>query len=130
LLDHGEPADAEKQFREVIAQDHERNLLAAASAHSDLAQLALARADARTALAESTEALRIVGQASDRRDPHAQARLWRIHAQVLARSGDFAAARDYAQRALDAFRRDDDPASAEISKSATALAEIDRQAKQ
>jgi len=130
LLDHGEPADAGKQFREVIAQDHERNLLAVAAAHSDLAQLALARADARTALAESTEALRIVGQASDRRDPHAQARLWRIHAQVLARSGDFAAARDYAQRALDAFRRDDDPASAEISKSATALAEIDRQAKQ
>jgi tetratricopeptide (TPR) repeat protein len=126
LLEHDQTADAEKHLREVIAQDHDRNLLVAAMAHGDMAQLALARAEESVALNESIEALRIADKASDRRDPRAEARLWRLYAQALARNGNLADAHDYAQRAIDAFRRYDDPASAEIGKSVAVLAEIEQ----
>ena len=129
LLEQGEPDEAERQFREVIAQDHGRNLDFTALAQGGLAQLALRRGDAAAALRASTEALRIIGTAGGSHNPANERHLWRIHAQALASSGDLAAAHDYAQRALDAYRHHDDPASAEISKSSQVLAEIDRVAK-
>jgi hypothetical protein len=129
LLDQGEPEEAERQFREVIAQDHGRNLDFTALAHGGLAQLALQRGDATAALRASTEALRVMGTAGGSHNPSNERYLWRIHAQALARTGDLAAARDYAQRALDAYRHHDDPASAEIAESAAVLEGIDRLAK-
>src|SRR6185369_5259142 len=50
LLNQGEPEEAERQFREVIAQDHGRNLDFTALAHGGMAQLALQRGDAAAAL--------------------------------------------------------------------------------
>jgi len=98
-------------------------------AHGGLAQLALQRGDATAALRASTEALRVIGTAGGSHNPSNERYLWRIHAQALARTGDLAAARDYAQRALDAYRHHDDPASAEIAESAAVLEGIDRLAK-
>jgi serine/threonine-protein kinase len=121
--------EAERQFREVIAQDHGRNLDFTALAHGGLAQLALQRGDATAALRASTEALRVMGTAGGSHNPSNERYLWRIHAQALARTGDLAAARDYAQRALDAYRHHDDPVSAEIAESAAVLEGIDRLAK-
>jgi tetratricopeptide (TPR) repeat protein len=125
LLARGQSEPAERQFGEVIAQDHGRNLEVTAMAHGGLAQSALLRGDANTALRASTEALRVFGKSTGARSLRTAPSLWRIHAQVLARTGDRAAAHDYAQRALDAFRRYDDPASAEIAKAAEVLAEVD-----
>ncbi len=128
LLDQGETGEAERQFHEVIAQDHERNLSAAALAHSGLAHLAWLRGDASSAVHASTESLRVLGNVSGERDARTEPYLWRLHAQALARAGEVNAARDYAQRSLDAFRRYDDPASAQIAKSAAVLVEINRAA--
>ena len=44
-------------------------------------------------------------------------------------TGDIASARDYAQRALDAFTRYDDPGSANIAESSAVVAEIGKLAK-
>jgi serine/threonine-protein kinase len=129
LLDQGDPEEAVRQFDEVIAQDHDRNLDFTALSHGGLAKLALLRGDAAAALRASTEALRVIGTASGSHNPRNERYLWRIHAQALARTGDLAAARDYAQRALDAYRHHDDPASAEIAESVKVLEGIDRLAK-
>jgi serine/threonine-protein kinase len=129
LLTSGEPEPAERQFREVIAQDHGRNLEVSALAHGGLAQSALLRGNADAALRASAEALRVFGKVTGARSLRTEPALWRIHAQALARTGDLAAAHDDAQRALAAFQRYDDPASAEIVKSFEVLAEVDRFAK-
>ncbi|HEX7917091.1 serine/threonine-protein kinase [Rudaea sp.] len=129
LLAHGELEEAERQFRETIARDHDRNLEAAALTYGDLAQLTLLRGDANAAAQASAEALNAFGKVSGKRNVRTEPYLWRIRAQALARTGDLTAAHDYAQRALDAFRRYDDPESTEIAKSAAVLAEIDGLAK-
>ena len=129
LLNQGEEEEAERQFRDVIAQDHGRNLDFTALAHAGMAQLGLRHADAGAALRASTDALRVIGTATGSHNPSNERYVWRIHAQALVRAGDLAAARDYAQRALDAYRHHDDPASAEITESTAVLEEIDRLAK-
>ena len=129
LLDQGETGEAERQFREVIAQDHKRNLSAAALAYGGLARLAWLGGDPSSGVHASIESLRVLGNVSGERDARTEPYLWRIHAQALARAGEVNAAHDYAQRSLDAFRRYDDPASAQIAKSAAVLVEIDRAAK-
>ena len=124
LLSRGEAADAEAQFREVISQDHGRNLAYTALAYADLSLLALGHGDAGAALAASTQALRVFDTATGYRNVRMQPSLWRIHAQALARAGNFADAQAFAQRALQAFQRYDDPASAEIAASADLVADL------
>ncbi len=129
LIDRGEMHEAEMQFREVVALDHGHNFDATASAEAGLATVALRRDDASAALVASTAALNIRDAMIDKYDRRLEARLWCIHAQALARNGDFAHARDYAQRAFDAFTRLDVAQSPEIAESRVVLAAIDRAAK-
>jgi len=129
LLTQGETAEAEIQFREILAQDHGRNFSPTALAYAGLAQVALRHDDAGKALQASTQALHIFSNVSGYRSVYVEPTLWRVHAQALARTGDIAAAKDYAQRALDAFTRYSDPASNDIAESAAVVVEVGKLAK-
>jgi serine/threonine-protein kinase len=122
LLTQGDHAGAEEQFREVLAQAHGRPLVHVALAYGGLARLALAKGEAAAAVASSGEAVARFDQATGsiidmRGGPY----LWLIHSAALMATGDRAGARDWAQKALDASRRYDDPASPTIAEAETAV---------
>ncbi len=120
LLSQGELAGAAEQFREVFAHARGRNLAPVALAHGDQARLLLARGDAAAALVASAEAVKtlegIVGLHDVRIEPY----LWRIHADALAAAGQIADAGKFADRALAASRRYDDPSSPTTKDAVTA----------
>ena len=126
MLKQGRLGEAEGQFREILAQDRGRNLAVAALAHAGVASVALRRGDAKAALDASTQALRVFDNISGYRNVRMEPYVWRIHAQALVGTGDFSSAQDYAQRALRAFTRFNDRASAEVAESAAVVAEIGR----
>jgi serine/threonine-protein kinase len=121
LLTQGEVAAAEAQFKEVVLQAHVRPLSHAALAHGGLARVALARADNTGALAESEQAIRMYEHVTGFRDVRMGPYLWLIHSEVLRKVGERQGARDWAQRALDASRRYDDPTAASIAEAQSAL---------
>src|SRR6202011_1372687 len=57
LLEHSDPDGAEKQFREILNQSHDRKLAPIALAYGGLARLAIARRDPAAALAASSSAI-------------------------------------------------------------------------
>ena len=89
-----------------------------ALAHADLAQEAIARRDATTALVESNKALATLDRITGLYDVRVGPRLWRTHAAALALSGDARSAADWNARALEASRRYDDPASPTVALAA------------
>jgi serine/threonine-protein kinase len=121
LLAQGDAAGAEKQFREVVARDGGRRLSHLALAHGGLAGVALARGDLATASAASETAVHLFETVQGFRDVRMGPYLWLIHAEVLRRGGQVAAARDWAARALDASRRYDDPGAPSIRTAQAAL---------
>ena len=58
------------------------------------------------------------------RDVRTAPHLWRIRAEALLLSGDMKGALDWAQRALDADRRYDDPASLDVAADKATLEKI------
>jgi serine/threonine-protein kinase len=124
LLTQGDATGALAEFHETIAQDHGRNLAFTALAHAGLAREALQRSDAAAALAASRQAQRTYENVSGPRNARMEPYLWRTYAQALAASGDIAAARDFAQRALDAYRSYDDPASTEVADAEALVAQL------
>ncbi|HEY6942200.1 tetratricopeptide repeat protein, partial [Dokdonella sp.] len=125
LLDRGELDGAEREFREVLAQQHGRMLVTAALAEGGLARLALARGDATGALSASTRAVDAFEHVLGRRDVRSGPYLWLVHAEALRRRGDRAAARSWAERALEASRRYDAPGAASIAQAEAALRMIE-----
>jgi len=121
LLERGERDAAEREFREVLAQQHGRALVTGALAEGDLARLALARNDDAGALATSTRAVEAFEHVLGRRDVRSGPYLWLVHAEALRRHGDRAAARSWAERALEASRRYDAPGAASIAQAEAAL---------
>ena len=121
LLGQGDSAGAAEQFDEVIAQAHGRKLSPIALAHGGAARLALARGDIAAALAESSIAIEMFEHVDGFRNVRTGPYLWLIRAEALRRSGDSNGARDWAQRALDASRRYDDPSAASIRDAQAAL---------
>jgi len=121
LLDHGDAAGAEAEFREVLAKAQDRTLEAIALAHAGMARLALAQGDSRSAIESNRHAMEIFDRVTGVRDVRSQPYLWLIHAQALRAAGDEAGAREWAQRALDASRRYDDPAAPSIRAAETAV---------
>lgn len=119
LLTQGDTAGAEAEFREVIAQDHGRNLAFTALAHGGLSRLALERHDAAAALTSIRTATVVFRNVTGPRDSRMEPYLWRIYAQALAQSGDTVAAMTFARKALDAYQRYDDPASPDIVDTAS-----------
>jgi eukaryotic-like serine/threonine-protein kinase len=118
----GDHDGAAEQFRHVLAQARERPLVQVALAYGGLARLALAAHDQAAALTASREATARFDRASGgiidmRSGPY----LWLIHAAVLGESGDYPGAREWAQKALDASRRYDDPSSSAIAEADAAV---------
>jgi len=125
LLERGERDAAEREFREVLAQQHGRALVTGALAEGGLARLALARGDDAGALAASTRAVDAFEHVLGRRDVRSGPYLWLVHAEALRRRGDRAAARSWAGRALEASRRYDVAGAASIIAAEAALRAIE-----
>jgi serine/threonine-protein kinase len=121
LLGQGDLAGAEEQFNEVVAQAHGRKLTPIVLAHGGLARLALARGDVAAAAAESAAAIDMFEHVDGFRNVRTGPYLWLIRADTLRRSGDSNAAREWAQRALDASRRYDDRSAASIRDAEASL---------
>jgi serine/threonine-protein kinase len=122
LVTQGDHDGATEQFREVLAHTQGRPLVHFALAYGGLARLALARQDRVAALAASREAVTRFDHATGGIiDMRAGPYLWLIHSAVLAASDDRAGAREWAQKALDASRRYDDPSSPAIAEAEAAV---------
>ena len=126
LLDHAKPdgsdlAAAEREFREVLAQQHGRRLASGALAEGGLARIALARGDLEAANSGSQRAVEAFEHMIGRRDVRSGPYLWLLRSGVLLRRGERDAARTWAQRALEASRRYDAPAAASITQAQAAL---------
>lgn len=126
LLDHSNPGDAEFtvaefEFQGVLEEAAGRPLLEPALAHAGLARIAAARGDVANALNESHSALASLDRTQGLYDLRVQPRIWLTHSAVLLESGDTAGAREWAEKALQASHRYDDPSSAAIAASETAI---------
>ena len=121
LLEHSDPDGAEKEFREILSQSHDRKLAPIALAYGGLARLAIIRHDPAAALAASSRALDVFDHVTGPRDVRMGPRLWRIRAEGLLLSGDATEARQLAQRALEADRRYDHPSSPDIAEAEATL---------
>jgi tetratricopeptide (TPR) repeat protein len=121
LLKSGDAVRAESEFRQVLELDRGRRFQPAALAQGGLAQLALARHDLEAADASSSQAIDKFEHVSGARDVRVAPYLWRIRAQVLLASGKAKEARTWAEKALDADRRYDDPESRDIADAAATL---------
>jgi serine/threonine-protein kinase len=121
LLDHGDAAGAEAEFRGVLAGAAGAKLLAVAMAHAGLARISLARRDAATAKTECERALATLDAIAGVYDVRAQPYIWRIRSEVSRERGDLADARQWAQRALEASQRYDAPESREIAAAKATL---------
>jgi serine/threonine-protein kinase len=115
LLNHGDVSGAEGQFREILAQAHNRNLSSVALAYGGLALVAVKKQDSGAALQSSARALEVFDQVTGFRDVRTGPYLWRIRAEVLLESGDPGGAAEWAQRAVDSVRRYNDPGSRDVA---------------
>ena len=126
LLDHSKPGEAdfiaaESEFRAVLAQAADRPLLEPALAHAGLARIMATRGEAAGALKESDLGLAALARMQGLYDLRVQPRLWLVHSAVLMKSGDTAGARTWADKALAASRRYDDPSSPAIAEAEAAV---------
>jgi tetratricopeptide (TPR) repeat protein len=119
LLAHSMPgevdfANAVTTLRDVVARAADRPSTELALAHSGLAHAALVTGDTATALLESDLALATLARVQALYDLRVQPQLWLVHSAVLQKNGDAAGARQWAEKALEASRRYDDPSSVAI----------------
>ena len=121
LLEQNDVAGAEAQFAKIIALERDRKLATFALAHAGMAQVALARQETATALTESQVAVDLFDHVTGRRDVRFGPYIWLVHSRALRLSGDKKGAREWAQRALDASRKYDDPAASSITQAQAAL---------
>ena len=126
LLGQGDLAGAQEQFSEVVAQAHGRKLSPIALAHGGLGKVALARGDLAAAAAESATAVDMFEHLDGFRNVRTGPYLWLVRAEALRRAGDAAAARELAQRALEASLHYDDPSAASIRDARALLAAAGR----
>lgn len=126
LLDHSHPGDAdfaaaEQEFNAIIEKVAGKPLLEAALARSGLARIAGARGALSSALDESVHAMTALERVQGLYDIRVQPRLWLVHSALLLENGDAAGARRWADKALIASVRYDDPASSGITAARDAL---------
>jgi hypothetical protein len=126
LLDHSKPGDtdfaaAEAELRAVSEQAAERRWIEAAQAHAGLARIAAARDDSAGALIENRLALAALERVEALYDVRVQPQLWLVASAVVLKSGDATGARRWAEKALEASRRYDDPSASSISEARAAI---------
>ena len=120
LLDHSQPGDpdfaaAEGEFKAVLQRAAGRQVVESALAHSGLARVAGARGDDALALRESGQALTVLDGVKGLYDVRVQPQLWLVHSALLLKSGKRNDARQWAEKALEASLRYDDPMSSAIA---------------
>jgi eukaryotic-like serine/threonine-protein kinase len=120
LLDHSQEGDpdfaaAELEFKAVLKSAADRPLVEPALAHSGLSRIAAARGDDALALRESGQALTDLGRVKGLYDVRVQPRLWLVHSALLLKSGERTDARQWADQALEASLKYDDPMSSAIA---------------
>ncbi|HEX6832913.1 MAG TPA: serine/threonine-protein kinase [Rudaea sp.] len=125
LLDHpragNDVGEAATQLRTVIKLAGAQASVELALAHAGLARIATGEGDATVALAESTSALQILAEVKALYDVRLQPRLWLVHSSALRVNGDAVAARQWADKALQASRRYDDPSSSAIADAESSM---------
>jgi len=126
LLDHSHPGDpdftaAELEFNAVLQRAAGRPLVEPALAHSGLARIAAARGDDALALRESGQALTALDRVKGLYDVRVQPQLWLVYSALLLESGEPTDARQWADRALEASLRYDDPMSSAIAAARTSV---------
>jgi tetratricopeptide (TPR) repeat protein/predicted Ser/Thr protein kinase len=121
LLEHGELAGAEEQFREVLDQGHNRKFAHEALALGGMARIALAKGDAAAARETAQKAVDLFDHVEGFRDVRMGPYLWQVNAQALLAAGDPNEARKWAQKTLDADLRYDAPDSPDITKARETL---------
>jgi hypothetical protein len=126
LLDHSAPGDAdfttaESEFRAVLEKTADRPLLESALAHAGLARIENARGDSEEAHEQSEQALAALERVRGLYDLRVQSQLWLIHSTVLLTRGDMSGAHQWADKALEATRRYDDPSSPAIAEAEAAV---------
>jgi len=98
-----------------------RRWLEPALAHAGLARIAAARHDTTGALNESRLALAALDRVQALYDMRYQPELWLVHSAVLLQSGDAKGAREWAEKALEASKRYDDPSADSIKQARAAV---------
>lgn len=126
LLDHSRASDpdfsaAELEFDAVLQRAADRPLVEPALAHSGLARIAAERGDDALALRESGQALTALDRVKGLYDVRVRPQLWLVHSALLLRSGDRTGARQWADKALEASLRYDDPLSAAIAAARSSI---------
>lgn len=126
LLDHSKPGEAdftsaESEFRAVLEKTADRLVLEPALAHAGLARIEAIRGHAESARRQSDLALAALERVQGLYDLRVQPQLWLVHSAVLLRSGDSLGAHQWAEKALAANRRYDDPSSPAIAEAAAAV---------
>jgi serine/threonine-protein kinase len=122
LLAQNDANGAEAAFRETIRQAAGHPIESAIHAQAGLAQVALARSDAPTALAASDAAMSQLAKIEGYYDVRLEPYVWAVRARSLLLAGNDAAARALAQRARDATLAEYAPGSPHVSE-ADALAQ-------
>jgi tetratricopeptide (TPR) repeat protein/tRNA A-37 threonylcarbamoyl transferase component Bud32 len=126
LLAHGELDGAERQFNEVLSQSHGSATSVGALSLGGRAQIAIARHQWPAALESSRQAVSTFERVIGSHDVRTAPQLWRIRAEALRLSGDAKGALSWAQQALDADRRFDDPASSDIVDAQATLTAVEK----
>jgi serine/threonine-protein kinase len=124
LLDRKEFDEAARQFDEVLNRSSDSTTEVVALSLGGRARIAVARQQISAALTSSLQAVDTFDRVTGFRDVRTGPYLWRLRAEALLLSGDAAAALDWAQRALDADRRYDDPSSPDIAEVEATLKKI------
>ena len=126
LLDHSKTNDADfaaadLEFKTILEKVADQPLVESALAHSGLSRLAAARGDTVLALRESGQALAALDRVQGLYDVRVQPRLWLAHSSLLLTNGDPGEARRWADKALEASLRYDDPTSSAIVDARNAI---------
>jgi serine/threonine-protein kinase len=124
LLDQRALDEAARQFDEVLNRSSNSMTSVVALSLGGRAQIAIARRQVAAALASSLQGVEAFDRVTGFRDVRTAPYLWRIRAEALLLSGDAKGALDWAQRALDADRRYDDPASPDIAEAEATVKKI------
>jgi len=126
LLDHSQAGDpdfiaAELEFKAVLQHAADRPVIETALAHSGLARIAAARGEYALGLRESAQALTVLDRVKGLYDVRVRPHLWLVHSALLLQSGERTEARQWAEKALEASLRYDDPMSLAIEAARTAV---------
>jgi serine/threonine-protein kinase len=124
LLEQGKLDEAERQFDAVLNRSPDRTGSVVALSLGGQAQIAVARHEIAAALSSSLQAVDTFDRVTGFHDVRTAPYLWRIRAEALLLSGDAKGALDWAQRAVDADRRYDDPSSPDIADAEATLKKV------